>query len=283
MSHQQPIARKLSLVLSGTMLGAEDRRLLSAFVAQLRLAQERAQLEAKAASATELEEANSLRGALLAAVSHDLRTPLAAIKAAATSLLSREVDWAPEQTQDFVKMIDVEADRLTHLVSNLLDLSRLQAGALNVVARPTSLEDVLYAAVGSLGSGASRVVIDTAGRLAAIDTDAGLLERALANVVDNALAWSPESKVVRVEAAAVAEHVDIRVIDNGPGIPREQRQHVFEPFQRLGDGRGHRPDGVGLGLAVARGFVQAVGGEITIDDTPGGGTTVVISLPCERS
>jgi two-component system sensor histidine kinase KdpD len=282
-----PVSAELApgtvLVLSGTMLGAEDRRLLSAFVAQLRLAQEHTQLEEKAASAVELEEANSLRGALLAAVSHDLRTPLAAIKAAATSLLSHEVDWAPEQTQDFVKMIDVEADRLTHLVSNLLDMSRLQTGALKMVARRTSVEDVLYAAVGSLGALASRVLIDTAGPLPPIDTDAGLLERALANVVDNALAWSPESKVVRVEAAAVGAHLDIRVIDNGPGIPGEQRQHVFEPFQRLGDGRGDQPDGVGLGLAVARGFVQAIGGEIMIEDTPGGGTTVVFSLPCEGS
>ncbi|HTD50656.1 MAG TPA: ATP-binding protein, partial [Acidimicrobiia bacterium] len=270
------------LVLSGAVLAADDRRLLSAFVAQLQLAQERAGLEAQAASAVELEEGNSLRTALLAAVSHDLRTPLAAIKAAATSLLSHEVDWAPDQTQDFVKMIDVEADRLTHLVTNLLDMSRLQTGAVQVVARATKLEDVLYSAVGTLGIGAARVVIDVTDHVPPVDVDAGLLERAIANVVDNALAWSPIEKVVRVETVAVGDHIDIRVIDYGPGIPRDQRQQVFEPFQRLGDGRDGTPNGVGLGLAVARGFVRAVGGDIAVDDTPGGGTTMVFTLPVSR-
>jgi len=270
------------LVLSGTVLGADDRRLLSAFVAQLQLAQERAELEAQAASAVELEEGNSLRTALLAAVSHDLRTPLAAIKAAATSLLSHEVDWAPDQTQDFVKMIDVEADRLTHLVTNLLAMSRLQTGAVQVVSRATKLEDVLYTAVGTLGPGAARVVIDVSDQVPPVDVDAGLLERAVANVVDNALAWSPIEKVVRVETVAVGDHIDIRVIDHGPGIPRDQREHVFEPFQRLGDGSGGTPNGVGLGLAVARGFVRAIGGDIAVDDTPGGGTTMVFTLPVSR-
>jgi two-component system sensor histidine kinase KdpD len=270
------------LVLSGTVLGADDRRLLSAFVAQLQLAQERAELEAQAASAVQLEEGNSLRTALLAAVSHDLRTPLAAIKAAATSLLSHEVDWAPDQTQDFVKMIDVEADRLTHLVTNLLDMSRLQTGALQVVSRATKLEDVLYTAVGTLGTGAARVVIDVSDPVPPVDVDAGLLERAIANVADNALAWSPIGKVVRVGAVAVGDHIDIRVIDHGPGIPRDQREQVFEPFQRLGDGRGRTPNGVGLGLAVARGFVRARGGDLAVDDTPGGGTTMVFTLPVSR-
>ena len=134
-------------------------------------------------------------------------------------------------------MIDAETDRLTHLVSNLLDMSRLQTGALKVRSRPTALEDVLYAAIGSLGSGAARVIIDVPDRTPRIDTDAGLLERAIANVVDNAIDWSPEADVVRVEAAVVADHVDVRVIDRGPGIPEGQREQVFEPFQRLGDAR----------------------------------------------
>jgi two-component system sensor histidine kinase KdpD len=270
------------LALSGAMLSADDRRLLSAFVAQLRLAQERAQLQARAASATELEEASSLRTELLAAVSHDLRTPLAAIKAAATSLLSQEVDWAPDQAQDFVRMIDTEADRLTHLVSNLLDMSRLQTGALNIVWRPTNLEDVLHTAIGTLGPSATRVVIAATDPLPLLDIDAGLLERAIANVVDNALAWSPDGDVVRIEVAHIGDHIEVRVIDHGPGIPQGQGQQVFEPFQRFGDGRGNAPNGVGLGLAVARGFTRAIGGEITIEDTPAGGTTVVFTLPLER-
>ena len=146
-----PIAENTVLVLTGSMLDADDSRLLQAFVAQLRLAEERAQLESRAASAAELAEANSLRTALLAAVSHDLRTPLATIKAAATSLVSREVAWSSDEINDFAKTIDAEADRLTHLVSNLLDMSRLQTGALKVASRPVSVDEVLYTTVGTLG------------------------------------------------------------------------------------------------------------------------------------
>jgi two-component system sensor histidine kinase KdpD len=266
------------LVLSGPMSSAEDRRLLSVFVAQLRLAQEHAALEARAASATELEEANSLRTALLAAVSHDLRTPLASIKAAATSMLSEDVQWDHEQERSFAKTIDDEADRLTHLVTNLLDMSRLQTGALRVAVRPTGLEDVLYTTIGTLGPGGSRVIIDLDEPLLFVEVDPGLLERALANIIANALAWSPEGTVVRVEGGAAGDHVDIRVIDQGPGIPPDLRSRVFEPFQQLGDGAGDQPNGVGLGLAVARGFIDAMRGTVMIEDTPGGGTTVVCSL-----
>jgi two-component system sensor histidine kinase KdpD len=273
-----PLTDQIVLALTGTMLAADDSRLLRAFVGQLRLAQERAQLEMRAASATRLAEANSLRTTLLAAVSHDLRTPLAAIKAAATSLVSREVSWSPDEIHDFAKTIDAESDRLTHLVSNLLDMSRLQTGALNVVSRAISLEELLYSTVGTLGSGAARVVIEIDDRLPPIEADPGLLERALANIIDNALAWSPDADVVRVETGTAGDGVDVRVIDHGPGIPIDKREEVFNAFQRAGDGAGGRPDGVGLGLAVARGFITAMHGEILIEDTPGGGTTVVLSL-----
>jgi two-component system sensor histidine kinase KdpD len=266
------------LVLSGSALGAEDTRLLNAFVAQLRQAQERVRLEAGAAAAVELAEANSLRNALLAAVSHDLRTPLAAIKAAATSLLSDEVQWAPDQASGFAKTIRDESDRLTSLVTNLLDMSRLQTGAVPVTERSVAVEDVLYRAVESLGPRGSGIVIDVAEVLPPVAADPGLLERALANVMDNALAWSPPATAVRVEGAVAGDRVHVRVIDQGPGIPPAERERVFQPFQRLGDGAGASPNGVGLGLAVARGFVHAIGGEIAIEDTPGGGTTVVFIL-----
>ncbi len=273
-----PLAPDSVLVLTGTMLDADDSRLLRAFVAQLRLAQERAQLETRAATATELAEANSLRTALLAAVSHDLRTPLAAIKAAATSLVSSEIDWNADEVKDFATTINDEADRLTHLVSNLLDMSRLQTGALKVTARPVALETVLYSMIGALGGGGARVIIDVESRLPLVDVDAGLLERALANVVDNGLAWSPPGEIVRVEAGCAGGRVDVRVVDHGPGIPVDKRDQVFEAFQRVGDGAGGRPDGVGLGLAVARGFIEAMHGEIAIEDTPGGGATVIMTL-----
>ncbi|HET7487086.1 MAG TPA: ATP-binding protein [Acidimicrobiales bacterium] len=277
-----PMTAELSggavLVVVGDALDAEDRRLLNAFVAQLRLAQERARLQAEADSAADLAEANELRSALLAAVSHDLRTPLHAIKTAATSLLSRDVTWDAEEARGFAKTIDDEADRLTHLVSNLLDMSRIQTGALGVIMRAVAVEDVVYSAVGSLGSASGGVVIDIEGELPLVRADAGLLERALANVVDNALAWSPPGTAVRVGAEVLADRVLVRVVDHGPGIPPDRRQDVFQAFQRLGDRAGASPNGVGLGLAVARGFADAIGAGVAIEDTQGGGTTVVFSL-----
>jgi two-component system sensor histidine kinase KdpD len=266
------------LVLAGQALSAEDTPLLGAFVAQLRQAQERIQLEEDAATATELAEANSLRGAILAAVSHDLRTPLASIKAAASSMLDEEIEWDPEHARDFAKTIDAQSDRLTHLISNLLDMSRIQAGSFKPAVQPVAVEDVLYRAVGTLGSDGAMVAIDIAEVLPAVAADPGLLERALANVIDNAVGWSPPATPVRVEAAVAGDYVDIRVIDHGPGIPREQRDQLFEPFQRLGDRAGGSPNGIGLGLAVARGFTEAIGGELALEDTPGGGATFVFSL-----
>ena len=267
------------LVLSDSGLSGEDTRLLAAFVAQLRQAQERLRLEADAAAAVELAEANSLRGALLAAVSHDLRTPLSSIKAAATSLLSSDIEWDRDQARSFAKTINAESDRLTQLVSNLLDMSRLQAGAVPITLRPVNVDDVLYRAAAALGSAGAGIVIDVAEELPPVLVDAGLLERALANVMDNAVAWSPPATAVRVEAGATADRVAIRVIDQGPGVPADQREGVFQPFQRLGDRAGGSPNGVGLGLAVARGFTRAVGGDLTVEDTPGGGATFVFSLP----
>ena len=279
---QAPLTAELSdgavLVIVGDALEAEDRRLLNAFVAQLRLAQDRARLQAEAGTAAELAEANELRSALLAAVSHDLRTPLHAIKTAATSLLSTDVSWHAADAQGFAKTIDAEADRLTHLVTNLLDMSRLQTGSLGVLVRPVQVEDVIYSAVASLGASGAGIVIDIDNALPPVDADAGLLERALANVMDNALNWSPANIAVRVEGDVVADRVVVRVIDQGPGIPADRRGDVFQAFQRLGDRAGNNPTGVGLGLAVARGFIDAIGGELSIDDTPGGGTTIVFAL-----
>ena len=280
---QAPFSAELDdgavLMLIGSNLSAEDTRLLGAFVAQLRQAQEHLRLEAEAANAAELAEANSLRGALLAAVSHDLRTPLASIKAAATSLLSSEVNWDPDQAEGFAKTINAESDRLTQLVSNLLDMSRLQVGAVPISAQTVSIDDIVYRAVANLGAAAAGVVIDIAEVLPPVSADPGLLERALANVIDNAVTWSPPDRAVRIEAGTSDDHVDIHIIDEGPGIPPDQRDQVFQPFQRLGDRAGGSPNGLGLGLAVARGFTRAVGGELSFGDTPGGGATFTFSLP----
>jgi two-component system sensor histidine kinase KdpD len=265
------------LVLSGTQLAAEDRPLLSAFIAQLRLAKEQGRLQARAASADSLAEANELRTALLAAVSHDLRTPLASIKASATSLLSHDVNWSAEDVRSFCQTISSESDRLNALVGNLLDMSRLQTGALTLAVRPVGVEEIAFSALAGL-PGAQNVAVEVSEDLPRVSADPALLERAVANLIENALNWTPEDKPVRVEAGLCGDHIDLRVVDRGPGIPPDERERVFQPFQRLGDGGKPSRDGVGLGLAVAKGFVEAMGGELTLDDTPGGGLTTVISL-----
>ena len=268
------------LALRGTdSLSAEDRRLLNTFVAQLRLAQQQIILQADAASASSLAKTNELRTAMLAAVSHDLRTPLASIKAAATSVLSPEVSWPPETIKGFCETIDLEADRLNSLVGNLLDMSRLQAGVLSISLRATAPEEVVFSAIKSLSRDTTNLAIAVPEALPPIATDPALLERAVANVIDNALSWSPTNRPVRVEADSVAGHVELRVVDRGPGVSPAQRSAVFEPFQRLGDGPSAQQHGVGLGLAVARGFVQSMGADLRLEDTPGGGVTALFTLP----
>jgi two-component system sensor histidine kinase KdpD len=267
------------LALVGPRLPAEDRHLLSAFTAQLGAALTRRRLQEGAAQAARLARADELRAALLAAVSHDLRTPLASIKACVTSLLQDDVDWPPEAVTEFLATIDEETDRLTALVSNLLDMSRLQAGALSLHRRPVGVEEIVPAALSSLGDRARGDVVEVgvAETLPRVEADPALLERVLANLIDNALAWSPPGTPVRVEAGGVPGAVHVRVVDRGPGIPAAERDRVFLPFQRLGDRSSGA--GVGLGLAVARGFTVAMGGELIVEDTPGGGTTMVVVLP----
>ncbi len=264
------------LALRGDSLGDQDREVLRAFAGQVVLAVQQRELRADAQRAAGLAEANELRTALLAAVSHDLRTPLSSIKASVSSLLQRDVDFTPSATRELLETIDDGADRLNHLIGNLLDMSRLQTGALQLVMRDVGLEEVLPVAIAGL-TDADRVMVDVAETLPRVRADAALLERAIANVVENAIAWSPADAAVRVEAVASPGRVDLHVADRGPGIPLSQREDIFRPFQRLGDRS--NGSGVGLGLAVARGFVEAMGGEIVVDDTPGGGVTMVISLP----
>lgn len=220
-------------------------------------------------------EGNELKTALLAAVSHDLRTPLASIKASVTSLQQDDVDWTDADRRDFLETIDEEADRLNGLVGNLLDMSRITTGALRLSQRGVGLEEVVPAVMAGLGARADTVEIDVPESLPRAWADPGLLERAIANVLDNALAWSGDAPV-RVEAAQRGAYVQLRVIDRGPGVGAAERPRMFEPFQRLGDAHGQ---GVGLGLAVARGFLSAMGGDIEAEETPGGGLTMVLSVP----
>jgi len=270
-----PLGDGVVLALVGGRLTGADRQVLNAFAAQLTAARERARLSAAAAQATELTQANELRTALLQAVSHDLRTPLASIKASASSLRQTDIKWSAQDQAEFLQTIEEETDRLTALVSNLLDMSRLQAGVLHPALRPVNLDEVVPAAIASLGERAYGVVYDVPETLSPVRADAALLERVVANLVENAMRWSPGDRPARVTAGRVHDRVDLRVIDHGPGIAVGSREDVFQPFQRLGDRGG---TGVGLGLAVARGFVRAMEGELLIEDTPDGGTTAVVSL-----
>lgn len=264
------------LALAGPPIRSEDQRVLDAFAKELAASVELGELEAEAETAGTLAAANELRTALLSAVSHDLRTPIAAVKASVTSLLQDDVDWTAAAQREFLLTIDEETDRLNTLVGNLLDMGRIQAGALEISRAAVGLEEVVPAALRSLGVADGAIELDVSESLPRVLADPGLLERALANVIANAIRFSPPTAHARITAGAVDGVVDVRVVDRGPGVPLPDRADLFVPFQRLGDSS--HGEGVGLGLAVAKGFVEAMGGEIEVEDTPGGGLTVVLRL-----
>ncbi|WP_351230905.1 sensor histidine kinase KdpD [Streptomyces sp. NPDC002133] len=269
-----PVGDHLALALTGRVLPAEDRRVLGAFAAQAVVVLDRQRLVGEAEEARKLAEGNKIRTSLLAAVSHDLRTPLAAIKAAVSSLRSDDVEWSEEDQAELLESIEAGADRLDNLVGNLLDMSRLQTGTVMPVIREIDLDEVVPMAL--VGVPDDAVEPDIPETLPIVRVDKGLLERAVANVVENAVKYSPDATPVVVSASAIADRVELRVVDRGIGVPDEAKERIFEPFQRYGDVP--HGSGVGLGLAVARGFVEAMGGTLTAEDTPGGGLTMVLTL-----
>lgn len=269
-----PVGDHMALALTGRVLPAEDRRVLAAFAAQAAVVLDRRRLQEEADRARALAEGNRIRTALLAAVSHDLRTPLAGIKAAVSSLRSDDVAWSEEDQAELLKGIEEGADRLDHLVGNLLDMSRLQTGTVAPLIREVDLDEVVPMAL--VGVPEDGVVLDVPETLPMVAVDPGLLERSVANLVENAVKYSPRDEAVLVAASAIADRVEVRVVDRGTGVPDEAKERIFEPFQRYGDAP--RGAGVGLGLAVARGFVEAMGGTLDAEDTPGGGLTMVLTL-----
>ncbi|MFD7565389.1 ATP-binding protein [Streptomyces tendae] len=269
-----PVGDHMALALTGRVLPAEDRRVLAAFAAQAAVVLDRRRLREEADRARALAEGNRIRTALLAAVSHDLRTPLAGIKAAVTSLRSDDVAWSEEDRAELLEGIEEGADRLDHLVGNLLDMSRLQTGTVTPLIREIDVDEVAPMALGGVPEGSAE--LDIPETLPMVAVDSGLLERALANLVENAVKYSPDDRTVLVAASALADRVEVRVVDRGPGVPDEAKDRIFEPFQRYGDAP--RGAGVGLGLAVARGFAEAMGGTLNAEDTPGGGLTMVLTL-----
>ncbi len=271
-----PVTPSVALVLRGRQLPASDRRILAAFASQAAVLLEREKLRREAEQAAPLAEADKMRTALLDAVGHDLRTPLASAKAAVTSLRGDDVRWTPEQTAELLDTADGSLDRLARLVDNLLDMSRVNAGAVTAYLRPVGWDDVVPGALAELGDAAARVKLQGLEEAPSVLADAVLLERIVVNLVGNALRHSG-SDAPLVSASALGDCVELRVADRGPGIPTEQRERVFQPFQRLGDH--DNTAGVGLGLALSRGLVEAMRGTLTVEDTPGGGVTMVVSLP----
>jgi two-component system sensor histidine kinase KdpD len=271
-----PVTDTLLLRLAGRSLPASERRVLIAFAEQAAVALQQGRLAAQAAEADRLAAGNSMRTALLAAVSHDLRTPLAGIKAASSALRSGDLALTADDQAELVATIDESADRLTGLVDNLLDMSRLQAGAVSATLSPTDLPAVVHHALAWLDEADHRrVQLDWPADVPPALADPGLLERVVANLVGNAVRHVPTGPVT-VTVAAIDERVELRVVDHGRGVAAADIERVFAPFQRLGDSPSGQ--GIGLGLAVARGLTEAMGGALLAEETPDGGLTMVVSL-----
>jgi two-component system sensor histidine kinase KdpD len=270
-----PVSDRLSLALRGRPLPAADRRVLGAFASYAAVAFDQQRLAAEAEAAKPIAAADRMRTALLAAVSHDLRTPLASAKAAVTSLRSPDVNWAAEDHDELLATADESLDRLTHLVDNLLDMSRLQAGALSLFPRPVGLDEIVSRALDSLDPEARGITVDIPESLPEISVDPAILERIIVNLAENALRYSPPGQPPLLTASSLGDRVELRVVDRGPGIP--EKDGMFVPFQRLGDT--DNTTGVGLGLALSRGLTEAMGGTLTAEDTPGGGLTMTVSVP----
>lgn len=266
------------LDLWGEDLGVSEQRLLGVIVAQLRLVLEHRNLKDQAKEIGSLEAANNVRSALLSAVGHDIRRPLAAATAAVTGLRAMGSQLSSEDRAELVGLAEESLGDLTSLVTELLDISRLNAGAYPVNMVVIDAVDAVVPALDELGVGPREVEIDLGSDVPLVIADPGLLRRALVNVLSNALQYASSNAPIRMTISSFADRVEIRVIDHGPGIPVQRRRDVFRPFQRLGDT--DNTTGLGLGLALSRGFMEGMGGVLDIEDTPGGGTTMVLSLRC---
>jgi two-component system, OmpR family, sensor histidine kinase KdpD len=263
----------LALEVSGQAASATTS-LLAGYTAQAVAALDRARLRTQAAQAEALAEGDRMRTALLRAVSHDLRTPLASIKASVSSLRQTDVHWSAEDEAELLANIEQNADRLDALVGNLLDMGRLQAGSLEPFLRATAVDEVAPVALRGLDD-ADLLLIVVPDDLPLVRADPGLLERVLANLFSNALRHSPSDLRPMLRAKEEGDRVVLDVVDHGSGVPAGLKERIFEPFARLDE----RSPGVGLGLAVAKGFAEAMGGTIVAVDTPGGGLTVRVTLP----
>lgn len=269
----------LSLEAGREGLGEAEQRVATIFARQTAAALERHVLEREASEIRLAAETNRVRRAILSAVSHDFRTPLASIKAAVTALLpSRDGSLPAEDASELLRTALEETERLERLVANLLDLTKIRSGALAPERVAVPIEDVLEDVMAALRSRLAerRVEVGIRHDVPPVLIDPVQVGQVLRNVLENASKFAPPSSEIRIVASAWHSSVELRIIDRGPGIDPEERTRVFDEFYRGGDGRAA---GTGLGLAVAKALVRANGGEIWIEGTPGGGTTVAIRLP----
>ncbi|MFE5339254.1 ATP-binding protein [Isoptericola sp. NPDC056578] len=265
------------LELSGGDLAASERRLLHVIAVQLQAALERSDLAEVASEVDQLAESDRVRSALLSALSHDLRRPLSSAAAAVSGLRSARGALSEADRDELLETADESLTALATLITDLLDVSRLEAGVLAVSTAPVETADVVLPALDELGVGPGEVELDLDLTAPSVAADPVLLQRVLVNLLANALRHSPAGRRVRVSTSTFAGTVEIRVVDHGPGIPADRREDVFVPFQRLGDT--DNTTGLGLGLALSKGFVEGMGGTLTPEDTPGGGLTMVVALP----
>jgi two-component system sensor histidine kinase KdpD len=256
-------------------LGADRERFLESFAGVVALALTRARLADERVLRRTLEKTDQLRTVLLQSVSHDLLTPLTAIKTATASMGGTTV--TPARREELLVDVEQEVDRLTHLVANLLDLSRIESGGLQLDRRRFPLDELVAEAVDITGRSDVEVVMPDDAPI--VDADETLLRQVLVNLIENAARYASDS-ALRVEARADADAVEVRVIDHGPGIPEPERPRIFEPYNRPRPGL--RGRGSGLGLAISRGFVEAHGGTLAVETTPGGGATFVLRLPARK-
>ncbi|HEY4224657.1 MAG TPA: sensor histidine kinase KdpD [Pseudolysinimonas sp.] len=275
-----PLGEDAHIELIGHPLDPSDRRILGVFVSQLESALVERRLTSEAADAKPLAEADRLRSALLAAVSHDLRRPLASATAAVSSLRSPDVKLSAADRAELLATADESLIALGTLVTDLLDVTRLQAGVIGVALAPVAIDDVVGGALDELRLPPGQVTLELTA-VPMVDADAALLQRAVVNLLTNAIRFSPAGSSPTIASSHFGDRVQVRVIDNGPGIPAEEREGIFMPFQRHGDL--DNSVGVGLGLSLSKGFVEAMGGTLEAEDTPGGGLTMVIELPVVHS
>ncbi|RFA08572.1 histidine kinase [Subtercola boreus] len=272
-----PVGDHAELELHGGDLAASERRLLAVIAAQLDAALEYSDLAETAGEIGPLAQADRVRSALLAAVGHDLRRPLTAATAAVGGLRATDVTLSQADRDELLTTAGESLDTLSLLVTNLLDVTRLQAGALAVFLTPVDVEDIVLPAIDELGLGPDTIELDLPDATHPVTADYGLLERVIVNLLSNAVRFSPPGERVLISTSEFAGLVEIRIADRGPGVAPDRREEIFVPFQRLGDT--DNLTGLGLGLALSKGFVEGMGGTLEADDTPGGGLTMVISLP----